>query len=356
MTIIVSQAGKNAQKIDQSNFDKEDHLQRYIYENPSSIPLYDIKEDIKLLILVREYQTNSGPIDALGVDEEGNVYLVETKLYKNADKRTVVAQVLDYGASLWKRGSDFPEFTSAIDRASQKFFNMPVDEKLKEFFGFEEDDLSSFWDGVKNNLNEGNFKFVVLMDKLHDRLKDLIVFLNQNSQFDVYAVELEYYKHDTFEIMIPKLFGAQVKKDIAVKTGGSSKKSWNMESVVADAKSRLTKDQLDCFMKIKTFLQETADEISFGTGVKAGSIKTRYAEVCPRVFFTISSDCSVAFYFNYLNDEDQKRKFYEALKSAGVSFIDRINPEDFADLYPKADEVVPNCEKIINGLKAFLED
>ncbi len=337
MTIIVSQSGRNAQKLEQSNFDKEDHLQQYIYENPGSIPLYDIKEDIKLLILVREYQTDSGPIDALGVDAEGNIYLVETKLYKNADKRTVVAQVLDYGASLWKRGSDFPEFTSAIDRASQKFFHMPVDEKLKEFFGFEQDDLGFFWESVKSNLNEGNFKFVVLMDKLHDRLKDLIVFLNQNSQFDVYAVELEYYKHDTFEIMIPKIFGAEVKKDIAVKTSNTPKRSWTMESVIADAKSRLSKEQFDCFIKLKNFLQETADEVSFGTGVKAGSIKPKYFNKCPRVFLTASSDGSVALYFNYLNDDDQRLKFYQALKAAGVSFIDRINPSDFADLYPKVD-------------------
>jgi hypothetical protein len=52
------------------------------------------------------------------------------------------------------------------------------------------------------------------MDKLEDRLKDLILYVNQNSKFDIYAVELEYYKHAEFEIMIPKLFGNEVKKDI----------------------------------------------------------------------------------------------------------------------------------------------
>jgi len=102
MPIIISQSGKNAQKVEQSKFEQEDHLQQYIYDNPESIPLYDIKEDIKLLILVREFPTQSGPIDALGVDADGSVYMVETKLYKNPDKRLVVAQVLDYGASLWK--------------------------------------------------------------------------------------------------------------------------------------------------------------------------------------------------------------------------------------------------------------
>jgi hypothetical protein len=50
----------------------------------------------------RAFPTNSGPIDALGINKDGEIYIIETKLYKNPDKRLVVAQVLDYGASLWQ--------------------------------------------------------------------------------------------------------------------------------------------------------------------------------------------------------------------------------------------------------------
>jgi len=64
MSIIISKNLKNAVKVDRSSFALEDNLQQYIYDNPESIPLYDIKEDIKLLILAREFPTASGPIDA----------------------------------------------------------------------------------------------------------------------------------------------------------------------------------------------------------------------------------------------------------------------------------------------------
>ena len=67
---------------------------------------------------------------------------------------------------------------------------------------------------VRNNLSDGLLHFVILIDSLDARLKDLILYVNQNSQFDIYAVELEYYKHDTYEIIIPRIFGAEVKKDI----------------------------------------------------------------------------------------------------------------------------------------------
>lgn len=222
MPIIVSQNGKNATKLDKLSFGLENKLQAYIYDNPESIPLYDIKEDIRLLILAREFSTTSGPIDAVGIDGDGQLYLVETKLYKNPDKRTVVAQVLDYGASLWKSLNDFDDFLLQLNGHVQKKFGMSVAEKIRDFFGIDDERLQTVLEQMKLNLDEGNFKFVVLMDSIEDRLKDLIIYMNQNSKFDIYGVELEYYQHDSFEILIPKIYGAQVKKDVGRKRVNSA--------------------------------------------------------------------------------------------------------------------------------------
>jgi len=181
MAIIVSKNGKNAKKIEKSAFEQEDYLQKYIYNNPESIPLYDIKEDIRLLILAREFSTSSGSIDALGVDKDGEIYLVETKLYKNPDKRLVVAQVLDYGASLWHSYTNFDEFVRVLDNEIHNKFDTSLNQRLQGFFNISDEEIAVLLDNIKNNLNEGNFRFVVLMDKLHTQLKDLIVFINENS-------------------------------------------------------------------------------------------------------------------------------------------------------------------------------
>jgi len=229
MSIIISKDGNKAVRVEKSTIEKENYLQEYIYQNPESIPLYDIKEDIRLLILAREFSTNSGPIDAIGVDQHGDLYIVETKLYKNPDKRTVIAQALDYGAALWKHSGDINEFLSILDQHTQKVFGMRASEKVQEFFQLTDDELTTALDRVRTNLDDGVFHFVVLMDKLDDRLKDLILYVNQNSQFDIYAVELEYYTHDTYEIIIPKIFGAEVKKDVST-TKATSSKVWNWDS------------------------------------------------------------------------------------------------------------------------------
>jgi len=114
MAIIISKNGKDAKKINKSIIEKEDYLQKYIYDNPETIPLYEINENLRICILAREVPTNSGAIDGLGIDQDGNLYIIETKLYKNPDKRLVVAQVLDYGASLWKNTNDFEGFMTFL--------------------------------------------------------------------------------------------------------------------------------------------------------------------------------------------------------------------------------------------------
>lgn len=287
MAIIISQNGKNAKKIDKSDFEKEDYLQKYIHDNPESIPLYDIKEDIHLLILAREFPTDSGPIDALGVDKDGEIYLVETKLYKNPDKRLVVAQVLDYGAFLWRSYNNFDEFARVLDEKVNEKFGVNLNQKLKDFFELDDDGVSILLENFKKNLNEGNFKFIVLMDKLPSQLKDLIVFINENSRFDIFAVEMEYYKYENYEIIIPKLFGAEVKKDIGVssiKTG----RQWDEKSFFEEAEKTLNKNELEILKDLYNFAK-TRGVVVWGKGISATfSMRLKSSEF-KRSIFTIFS-------------------------------------------------------------------
>lgn len=214
MAIIISQKGApSASVVEKSNFEKEHNLQEYIHEHPEAIPVYDINHDKRLLVVAREFATQSGPIDALATDKDGDIYLVETKLYTNPDKRRVVAQVLDYGASLWKHLTDFETFLSMLDQHVRRKWGIDFRSKAREFFHLDDECADSMLSAMRQNLKSGNLKFVVLMDSMDDGLKDLITYVNQKSQFDIYGVELEFYKHVDYEILIPKIFGVEVRKD-----------------------------------------------------------------------------------------------------------------------------------------------
>lgn len=335
MSIIISKNGANAVKVEKSDFEKEDYLQQYIYENPESIPLYEIKEDIRLLILAREFPTNSGPIDAIGIDKYGDLYVVETKLFRNADKRTVVAQALDYGAALWKHARDFNEFTAILNNSTQKYFKLGLNDKIQEFFGITPDETLELLETAKRNLDDGVLRFVVLMDKMDDRLRDLILYVNQNSQFDIYAVEFEFYKHDTFEIIIPKIFGTEVKKDITV-SSSSSRRSWNEAELIAQAKELLAPGVFADFKKIYDYSKKHATEIRLGSGAK-GSFSPIFPAISNRSLFSLYTNGRMGINFHWVVHPDGENRnkvevFKEKLKSIGFDI-----PENYTEVRPGYD-------------------
>lgn len=322
MSIIISQHGKNAKKIDKSNFEKEGYLQDYIHKNPDSIPIYEIEEDKKLFVVAREFSTESGPIDALAIDKDGDIYIVETKLYKNSDKRTVVAQALDYGASLWKHMSDFNWFMDTLDDEVKDKFSLSFQDKTKEFFDIEDEQYEILEESMRRNLFEGNLKFVILMDEIDERLKDLIIYINQNSQFDIYAVQLEYYKYEDYEIMIPKLFGAEVKKGVGTSSNRTAR-AWNKDEFLKDARNKIKDENtFNILSELYDFTEKSADKLDFGTGSDSGSITYKFEDDRAKrglvSIYTIWSRGTIRFRFDNMKKrigEKNVRLYFNKLKN-----------------------------------------
>ena len=134
MAIVFRKNNQNAEILNESKFAQEGSMQEYLISNPEIVPIYEIEEDARLFVVAREFPTASGPIDALGFDEHGNIYVIETKLFKNPDKRTVLAQVMDYGAALWKHHSNAGDFFDHLDEYSYKYFDQDFKEKFCSFF------------------------------------------------------------------------------------------------------------------------------------------------------------------------------------------------------------------------------
>lgn len=354
MSIIISQDGKKAQKVDKSEFEKEGYLQNYIHENPESIPVYEIEEDKRLLVVAREFSTESGPIDALAIDKDGDIYVVETKLYKNPDKRTVVAQALDYGASLW-RHSNFDEFMAKINNEINNKFKISFEEKAKNFFGIDDEQIALAIDSIKRNLQNGNIKFVILMDSVEDRLKDLIVYVNQNSQFDIYAVQMEYYKFEKYEIMIPKLFGVEVKKSMTSNPAGSPRGKYDKKSFFEEVKKVISETELESISMLYNFSNKSADEIHWGTGVKQGSFSARFNKLGNRPLFVIYSDGKMRISTEYPKREANQEQIANldkvnlAMKNIGID----INPESERTAFSieewsnKVSEIIKTISEVI---------
>ncbi len=209
MAIILARRGKPVMKLERTIIQEENYLQRYLDEHPDILPLDQLQADIRPLVLVREFPTMSGPIDAIAVDQNANIYLIETKLYKNPDKRLVLAQVLDYGAALWKGYSDPDDFIFDLDSAMQKRTGKSLSQLINEDYGLEPEAASEFRARLKSTIASGRFRFVVLMDTIDDRLKNLIGYVNENSRFKLLGIGLDFYQQEDLDILIPTLHGAE---------------------------------------------------------------------------------------------------------------------------------------------------
>lgn len=285
---------------------KKTIIQNYIHKNPEVIPVYEIEKNKKLFVIKREFPINAGPIDALAVDKDGDIYIIETKLYKNSDKRTVVAQALDYGAALWKHLNDFDNFIESLNQETQKNFKLNFREKIEEFFEIDSEQSGFTLDTLKKNLNEGNLKFVILMDSIGERLKDLIVYVNQNSQFDIYAVQLEYYQFEKYEIMIPKIFGVEVKKNI--RSSGGTRRKWNEQDFIIQVKKDLGKHS-NKIIDLYDYLKKKADSINWGTGNVNGSFLPIFNKISKDVSpFSFCTNGEMMIKFDWLKKSLQRNE------------------------------------------------
>ena len=222
MAIIIQKNGSEPEWLEEASFKKELDLQSYIAENPAVMPLRELAGDSPPMIVGKEFPTSNGPIDLLAIDRHGRIYIIETKLDFNHSKRQVVAQVMDYAAALWR---DFSTGAEEFIKAINNKYNIDLGNKLIESFDLDENEAANITDNLAKSLREGSFKLLVLMDKIDEKLKDLILFINTNSQFNIYAIELKYYRKGQLAIIIPELYGAEVRKRTASADGQFSASS-----------------------------------------------------------------------------------------------------------------------------------
>ncbi len=316
MSIIVSEKGRGARRLESLVIPEESYLQDYIAANPNTIPIDEIKEDLRLLILAREFPTGIGPIDALGIDQDGNLYIIETKLAKNPDKRRVLAQVLDYGAALWRYHDDPTRFVESLDSSATRVFGLTLSDKIQEFFGDDVQEVQGLLQALKQRLVKGEFRFIVLMDRVDDRLKNLATFVNTNSNFTIYIVKLEFYEFNDYEILIPKLHAAEVIKE----SPESPPPVWT-EQEFFEAVEKKDERHVDSIRKLYELSKENGDQVGFrpkSKAGKAGRMDVTLNNFGPQSLYSVSSTGRLVLNFNRLPDNETSlslaRRFCEAVK------------------------------------------
>jgi hypothetical protein len=202
--------------LEESEFGAENALQEALKRNPEAIPAPDLELD-DLIVVGRETSLPSGALDLLMVDAQGQVIIVETKLSRNPElRRQVVAQLLDYGASLWKIAPDLRSFEKLVLRYWQsdacedlrvKAANSlrdGVEPIFQELYG-EDWDYDAFEAALEDNLANGQHVMLIVASGLMDRLsRNMLQYANICLGLPLYGVEITMFKMENRELIVPR--------------------------------------------------------------------------------------------------------------------------------------------------------
>jgi hypothetical protein len=198
----------------------EAQLQEILADHPTLLPGVDGPA-----IACREFQSGSGPADVVVLDGAGSLTVTECKLAQNSEvRREVVGQVVDYASRMWRMS--MPEFERRwISRTGASPF---------EFFG---DGAASVREGLAASLETGRFSVVLAVDGINDDLRRMVEYLNAITlpEIQVLAFEIARVRHGDVEILLPRVFGAE----LATAKKTASQPSWTEQAFLEelDAKS-----------------------------------------------------------------------------------------------------------------------
>ena len=152
-------------------------------------------------------------------------------------------------------------------------FEKSVRIQIREFFGVDVEEADDLLGVMGQNVEAGQLRFVVLMDQIDDRLKDLIAFVNANSRFALFGVELEFYRDGDSVIVIPRLHGAESK---GASVAAAGRRSWDAAKFFEDAESHLSLNEVGAVRSLYEFSMKEASTVSWGTGAKKGSFNPKF--------------------------------------------------------------------------------
>jgi Asp-tRNA(Asn)/Glu-tRNA(Gln) amidotransferase C subunit len=209
-------SGDNFVVLDESRFDAETQLQEALKLNPEVIPVSDL-DLAEVVVVGRETVVPVGAIDLLLVDADGRVIIVETKLSSNPDlRRQVVAQVLDYGASLWRMAPTLKQFEDLVlqywhsdtcqdERVKNaETLRQGIDPIFGEIRG-QDWDYDAFETALSENVSSGQHVLLVVASGLTDRLsRDLLQYVNLCLNLPLYAVEIDVFETEGRQLIVPR--------------------------------------------------------------------------------------------------------------------------------------------------------
>ncbi|NOT36593.1 MAG: DUF4268 domain-containing protein [Saprospiraceae bacterium] len=215
-------------------------IQDLVYQIPESLPISDIDESYNPVIPVcKELNTPAGAIDIFMITPNGDLVIIETKLWRNPEaRRKVVAQILDYAKELanWT----YEDLQREVNKRLKTKGNT-----LYEYSKKASSDLilseSDFVDAVSRNLRIGKFMLLIVGDGIREGAGGIAEFINRagNLNFNLSMVEYSIYTNELgIKLALPRIIVKTIEiQKINIETAVGLTITNNVDENVSDNES-----------------------------------------------------------------------------------------------------------------------
>lgn len=160
---------------------ERDDLEQWIKSNPQILG-----EDI--VIIGEQVQTSSGPLDFLGIDNNGNMVIVELK--RDKLPREALAQAIDYASDIASWDVD------RFKEISQKYTNQNLEDLLQERF----EDIT-----IEELAINQSQRLLLVGTAVEESLGRMIEWLSDNYNLGINAVVLNYAKTKSGDAILSRM-------------------------------------------------------------------------------------------------------------------------------------------------------
>lgn len=224
---------------DAQGYYSEAWIQKLLHEHPELFPIGEIEAGFGNLIpLCRELPVSFGgdkfgSLDNLFITRDGELVLVEVKLWRNPDaRRLVVAQALDYAAAVFQMSCE--KLQAAVLQSRRKdgltessLFEIVAkhsnDSELSDADSSGADsnglDEASFYDSLARNLERGRAIIAAVGDGIREDIHSLAGLLQSHAghRFTFALVELAVY--ETLETSVRLVLPSVLAKTVLIERG-----------------------------------------------------------------------------------------------------------------------------------------
>lgn len=306
----------------------ESELQKLLIESPSLVTIDEIRDGASpLVVALGEFGLpGSGSTDILAFSSQGDIAMIECKLAANQEiKRKVIGQILEYAAYLWQMSYE------QVDEKVKEMNGKPLAELVAESVAGDWDE-ELFRNNVRQNLENGSFILVIVVDEINEELSHIIRYINEcsKSTFSLHALEMNRFQADTIEILVPHLHGNATKSSAT-----NQKRTWNEETLIKALAEKNPPDIVSTAKDLYRWSKEAADRIWFGQGKETGSFTFHFLKAGRTIApFTVYTDGRLALDYGYLLgplSQETLEQFHERITA--IPTMSNI-PKTFTNKYP----------------------